>query len=100
VFGKHAIREFKRDCLGKRLLPTELPQSKGGTYFRRVWDQWWRERMNSLMRVAKHDVGGFTACVRQTIRNAAGSGFELSAVNGSLVAKLENGAFGVPNPEL
>jgi hypothetical protein len=28
------------------LLPTELPQSKGGAdrYFRRVWDQWWRER--------------------------------------------------------
>jgi len=28
------------------LLPTELPPSKGGAdrYFRRVWDQWWRER--------------------------------------------------------
>jgi len=85
------------------LLPTELTQSRGGAdrYFRRVWDQWWRERDEFADCVLPNTMWrfhGLRPANHPQRRLALASSW---SVNGGLVSKLEDWCIReLPNAEL
>lgn len=85
------------------LLPTELTQSRGGTdrYFRRVWDQWWRERdefSDCVLPSTMWRFHGLRPANHPQRRLALASSW---CTSGALVAKLEDWCVrDVPNSEL
>jgi hypothetical protein len=83
------------------LLPTELTSTRGVAYFRRVWDQWWRERDEYLDYVLPNTMWrfhGLRPANHPQRRLALASSW---CVNGSLVAKIEEWCIReLPNAEL
>jgi len=73
------------------LLPTELPQSKAGSdpYFRRVWDQWWREQdefSDCVLPSAMWKFHGLRPANHPQRRLALASSW---SVNGGLISSIE-----------
>jgi hypothetical protein len=85
------------------LLPTELTQSRAGSglYFRRVWDQWWRERDEFSDCVLPNNMWrfhGLRPANHPQRRLALASSW---SVNKGLVSKLEDWCVrDLPNAEL
>jgi Protein of unknown function (DUF2851). len=85
------------------LLPNELAQSKAGAarYFRRVWDQWWRERDEFSDCVLPNNMWrfhGLRPANHPQRRLALASSWSL---NGCLVSRIEEWCVrDLPNPEL